>query len=317
MKITKKKNMATNKARISKAIRKKNKTLKKKSEKSSDDEGQNYIAIQKSSGIVYFGRIPHGFYETEMRKYFSQFGKVKRTRVARSEKTGNSKGYGYVEFDNFEVAKIVAETMNNYLMGNRLLKAVLVPSNKNYFAGSNWSKKKYPGLERRKQERQNKNRRVKPSKDATLQQRKIDRLNKIKERLEQNGFEWDLDIPSTNNSPSKVVEVTSGNSSNSSALQSESSSEEMSEENASSLEDTTEPECDESSEEDNEENQKKLRQDFTKLLKRKVASGVTKRRPNVKPKLKPNVAFTKAAKEMVKAKGPELKKLGQFVKKHK
>lgn len=72
-----------------------------------------------------------------------------------------------------------------------------------------------------------------------------------------------------------------------------------------------------SSEEDNEENQKKLRQDFTKLLKRKVASGVTKRRPNVKPKLKPNVAFTKAAKEMVKAKGPELKKLGQFVKKHK
>lgn len=73
---------------------------------------------------MYFGRIPHGFYETEMRKYFSQFGKVKRTRVARSEKTGNSKGYGYVEFDNFEVAKIVAETMNNYLMGNRLLKGM-------------------------------------------------------------------------------------------------------------------------------------------------------------------------------------------------
>lgn len=87
----------------------------------------------------------------------------------------------------------------------------------------------------------------------TISQKKISvallfvflRLNKIKERLEQNGFEWDLDIPSTNNSPSKVVEVTSGNSSNSSALQSESSSEEMSEENASSLEDTTEPECDE------------------------------------------------------------------------
>lgn len=36
--------------------------------------------------------------------------------------TGGSKGYAFVEFDCDEVAKIVAETMNNYLMGERLLK---------------------------------------------------------------------------------------------------------------------------------------------------------------------------------------------------
>lgn len=36
--------------------------------------------------------------------------------------TGNSKGYAFIEFDCDEVAKIVAETMNNYLMGERLIK---------------------------------------------------------------------------------------------------------------------------------------------------------------------------------------------------
>ena len=36
--------------------------------------------------------------------------------------TGNAKGYGFVEFASAAVAKIVADTMNNYLMFNRLLK---------------------------------------------------------------------------------------------------------------------------------------------------------------------------------------------------
>lgn len=36
--------------------------------------------------------------------------------------TGGSKGYAFIEFDCDEVAKIVAETMNNYLMGERLIK---------------------------------------------------------------------------------------------------------------------------------------------------------------------------------------------------
>ena len=39
-------------------------------------------------GVVYVGHIPHGFYEEEMRKYFSQFGTVTRLRLARSRKVG-------------------------------------------------------------------------------------------------------------------------------------------------------------------------------------------------------------------------------------
>lgn len=44
--------------------------------------------ISKSRGVIYVGHIPHGFYEDELRKYFSQFGEVTRVRVSRSRKTG-------------------------------------------------------------------------------------------------------------------------------------------------------------------------------------------------------------------------------------
>lgn len=36
--------------------------------------------------------------------------------------TGRSKGFAFIEFECSEVAKIVADTMNNYLMFNKLLK---------------------------------------------------------------------------------------------------------------------------------------------------------------------------------------------------
>lgn len=37
-------------------------------------------------GVIYVGHIPHGFFEQEMRGFFSQFGTVTRLRVARSRK---------------------------------------------------------------------------------------------------------------------------------------------------------------------------------------------------------------------------------------
>ena len=50
--------------------------------------------------------------------------------MGRSEKTGKSKGYAFVEFRFHEVAKTVAETMNNYLFFDKLLKCELIPQEK-------------------------------------------------------------------------------------------------------------------------------------------------------------------------------------------
>ncbi|KAK7290799.1 hypothetical protein RIF29_05505 [Crotalaria pallida] len=82
---------------------------------------------EDSAKVLYVGRIPHGFYEDEMRGYFGQFGTIKRLRIARNKKTGRTKHYGFIEFESPEVAKIVAETMHNYLLFEHLLQVHLIP----------------------------------------------------------------------------------------------------------------------------------------------------------------------------------------------
>ncbi|XP_019604650.2 MKI67 FHA domain-interacting nucleolar phosphoprotein [Rhinolophus sinicus] len=81
-------------------------------------------------GVIYVGHLPPALYETQIRAYFSQFGTVTRFRLSRSKRTGNSRGYAFVEFESEDVAKIVAETMNNYLFGERLLKCHTIPPEK-------------------------------------------------------------------------------------------------------------------------------------------------------------------------------------------
>eukprot|EP00913_Durusdinium_trenchii_P014716 g13806.t1 len=48
-------------------------------------------------GVVYLGSLPNGFFEPQMKTYFSQFGEVTRFRLSRSPKTGGSKGFGFIE----------------------------------------------------------------------------------------------------------------------------------------------------------------------------------------------------------------------------
>ena len=80
----------------------------------------------EGSGVVYLGRIPHGFYEHEMREYFTQFGEIGRLRLSRSRKNGASRHYAFIEFTSAGVAKIVADTMNNYPMFGHILKCKMV-----------------------------------------------------------------------------------------------------------------------------------------------------------------------------------------------
>jgi len=82
---------------------------------------------EKNRGIVYISHIPHGFYEKQMREFFAQFGTVTNLRLGRSRKTGRSCGFAFVEFKYKEVAKVVSETMNNYLMFDKILKVSLLP----------------------------------------------------------------------------------------------------------------------------------------------------------------------------------------------
>ncbi|KAG1371438.1 MKI67 FHA domain-interacting nucleolar phosphoprotein [Cocos nucifera] len=83
--------------------------------------------VNETATVLYIGHIPHGFYEEQMQGFFQQFGKIKRLRISRNRKTGKSKHYGFLEFENPEVAKVVADEMNNYLLFEHNLQLSLIP----------------------------------------------------------------------------------------------------------------------------------------------------------------------------------------------
>ena len=108
-------------------------TTAKKLESVKDD-------ADEGPGVVYVGRIPHGFYEHEMREYFSQFGDIKRLRLSRSQKSAASRHYAFIEFTSAGVAKIVADTMNNYLMFGHILRCMVLAKeqiHENLWKGAN------------------------------------------------------------------------------------------------------------------------------------------------------------------------------------
>jgi len=108
-----------------------NKSVKRKSKQKADGIRKNKKKRKtKNYAAIYLSHIPHGFYEKQMHEFFEQFGTVTNLRLGRSTKSGRSKGYAFVEFKYLEVAKIVAETMNNYLMFNKILKCEVIPKEK-------------------------------------------------------------------------------------------------------------------------------------------------------------------------------------------
>ncbi|KAI1460866.1 hypothetical protein F4805DRAFT_415889 [Annulohypoxylon moriforme] len=113
-------------------------------------ESKELLKSSKSNGdhgVVYVGRLPHGFYEHEMRSYFSQFGTIERIRMSRNKKTGASKHFAFIEFTESPVAEVVAKTMDNYLLFGRILKVKVVPKSQvheDLWKGSNRRFKKVP-----------------------------------------------------------------------------------------------------------------------------------------------------------------------------
>ncbi|XP_027710567.1 MKI67 FHA domain-interacting nucleolar phosphoprotein [Vombatus ursinus] len=139
-------------------------------------------------GVVYLGHLPRGLYEPQLKEYFTQFGTVKRLRLSRSKKTGNSKGYGFLEFESDDVAKIVADTMNNYLFCERLLKCHFVPPEKVHeelFKGCDipFSKPSHPAVKRYNKERTYEEK-------IRMEKRFKKKENKLRKRLAEKGIDY-------------------------------------------------------------------------------------------------------------------------------
>lgn len=179
------------------------KALSKSRDKSRD-------APEKDGPVVlYVGHIPHGFYEHQMRAYFSQFGDITRLRLSRNRRTGASRHYAFVEFASAEVARIVADTMDGYLMFGHILKIKVVPPeevHENLFKGAGKRFKRIPwrGIERKRlnqTDRKTWSRRIRKEED---------RRQSKKEKLTQMGYSFSPPtLSNVTNVPMKTDDITS------------------------------------------------------------------------------------------------------------
>jgi nucleolar protein 15 len=145
-------------------------------------------AVASTSGYVYVSHMPAGLEEDGLRKFFSQFGKVLKVKVSRSKKTGRSKGYSFVEFEEKEPARIAANTMHGFLLfGKQLVcqyldevhKFTMFPNKKNV-------KDKYPEFK----ERYNSQESLERTRDRV--KRLIENEKILRQKLEEAGISYNF-----------------------------------------------------------------------------------------------------------------------------
>ena len=68
---------------IPRTERSERKKLKKTRKRAEKDLGED---VSMRRGVIYVGRLPHGFYESQLKDYFSQFGTVTKVHVSRNKK---------------------------------------------------------------------------------------------------------------------------------------------------------------------------------------------------------------------------------------
>lgn len=88
---------------------------------------KHLISYTASLFLTFYRRIPHGFFEHQMKAYFSQFGEITHLRLSRNKVTGRSKHYAFIEFASAAVADIVAKTMDKYLLFGHILQVRRIP----------------------------------------------------------------------------------------------------------------------------------------------------------------------------------------------
>ncbi|KAF8873997.1 hypothetical protein BD779DRAFT_1451298 [Infundibulicybe gibba] len=147
-------------------------------------------------GVLSLGRLPHGFYEDQLKAYFTQFGTVTRLRLSRNKKTGRSKHYGFIEFDSSSVTQIVADTMDNYLLMGHILRCKVIPKDRVHpelWIGANRKWRVVP-RDRLVRVEHNKPRTEEGQKKAA--QRLLSRQQERKRKLEAAGIKYDFEAVS-------------------------------------------------------------------------------------------------------------------------
>ncbi|GAA0749092.1 RNA-binding protein [Ideonella azotifigens] len=71
------------------------------------------------SSKIYVGNLPYSVTDASLKNNFSEFGDVSSAKVMMDRDTGKSKGFGFVEMSNAEVAQAAIEALHGMSVDGR------------------------------------------------------------------------------------------------------------------------------------------------------------------------------------------------------
>lgn len=150
------------------------------------------VEMKSNCGVVVVSRIPYGFFEEQMRGFFSQFGTITRLRISRNRKTGKSRHFGFIEFESREVAAIVADTMNNYMMFGRTLECKYLPPSQVHPDTFRNADRKFKVVPWTRINRDRHNATKTEQQIKTINDRLVKREDKLRKKLSDLGYDYDF-----------------------------------------------------------------------------------------------------------------------------
>jgi RNA recognition motif-containing protein len=82
---------------------------------------------------LYVGNLDYNLDESQLQRYFEQYGDVASVKIITDKETGESKGFGFVEMADKEGGKKALERMNGSEVNGRRIKVNLARPSKNKY----------------------------------------------------------------------------------------------------------------------------------------------------------------------------------------
>ncbi|MGM9997216.1 RNA recognition motif domain-containing protein [Campylobacter lanienae] len=71
---------------------------------------------------IYVSNLPYRTNDEELREIFAAYGVVNRAKIVKDKATNRSRGFGFVEMENDDEARVAIDDLNGKDIGGRAIK---------------------------------------------------------------------------------------------------------------------------------------------------------------------------------------------------
>ncbi len=71
---------------------------------------------------IYVSNLPYRTNDEELREIFAAYGVVNRAKIVKDKATNRSRGFGFVEMENDDEARVAIDNLNGKDIGGRAIK---------------------------------------------------------------------------------------------------------------------------------------------------------------------------------------------------